>query len=362
MPDKAAYPLAAMLAPFGARRDALQRLDARLAALGSGMSEVVQALAGRLNTLPAAASFQPFAPAMQAAQGSVVQPAMTRPGGTTAAAALASRMRASATKKRTQGAAGSKRVTRLPGFAFPTAALTDAVQKAVAAAQANANGQRHGSVVQAAVRAAAQVADEQAAFAKPLMPVPAELAGALIKQVLKTVKPVAQATGGMLGGLDLGALVPHPGMVFNPNMPNGLQEMLQRMAKAEQTRRPSPAKARRHRQQAATGAAPAGSRGAQDVPLSVILTALVDALTTGPRASRSARGGKPGKPAEQPRPAAPRAPTRLLAPAASSPTDTAATPTPRAAPPGSGDDTNAALDELHRALLDQAWLRGVDLR
>ena len=196
------------------------------------------------------------------------------------------------------------------------------------------------------------------------MPVPAELAGALIRQMLKTVKPVAQATGDMLGGLNLnlGAVVPHPGMLFNPNMPDGLREMLQRMAKAEQTRRPTPAQARRNRQQGATGAAPAGPQGTQGTQLSSILTALVDALTTGPRGSRSAPGGKPGKAAVQPRPAAPRAPMRLLPPAASSPTDTAATPTPRAAPPGSDDDANAALDELHRALLDQAWLRGVDLR
>ena len=352
MPEQAPYPLASMLVPFGARRDALQRLDERFTALGTGISEVVQALAGRLNTLPASVNFQPFATAQSAGLGADIQPVMSTAG----------RTRSSAIKKPAQGAAGSTRVTRLPGFAFPTTALTGAVQKAVEAAKVNRNGQRHGSVVQAAVRAAAQLADEQASFAKQLLPVPAELAGALIRQMLKTVKPVAQATGDMLGGLNPAALVPHPGMLFNPNMPDGLREMLQRMAKAEQTRRPTPAQARRNRQQGATGAAPAGPQGTQGTQLSSILTALVDALTTGPRGSRSAPGGKPGKAAVQPRPAAPRAPMRLLPPAASSPTDTAATPTPRAAPPGSGNDANAALDELHRALLDQAWLRGVDLR
>ncbi len=352
MPEQAPYPLASMLVPFGARRDALQRLDERFTALGSGISEVVQALAGRLNTLPASANFQPFATAQSAGLGADVQPVMSTAGRTST----------SVIKKRAQGAADPTRVTRLAGFAFPTTALTGAVQKAVEAAKVNRNGQRHGSVMQAAVRAAAQVADEQASFAQQLLPVPADLAGALIRQVLKTVKPAAQATGGMLGGLDLGSPVPHPGMLFNPNMPNGLREMLQRMATAEQTRRPTAAQARRNRPPGATGAAPAGPQGTQGTQLSSMLTALVDALTTGPRRSRSAPGGKPGKAAVQPRPAAPRAPMRLLPPAASSPTDTAATPTPRAAPPGSGGDANAALDELHRALLDQAWLRGVDLR
>ena len=352
MPEQAPYPLASMLVPFGARCDALKRLDERFTALGSGMSEVVQALAGRLNALPASVNFQPFATARSAGLGAVVQPVMS----------TASRTCTSVIKKPAQGAAGPTRVKRLPGFGFPTTALTGAVQKAVEAAKVNRSGQRHGSVMQGAVRAAAQLANEQASFAKQLMPVPAELAGALIRQVLKTVKPVAQATGDMLGGLNPAALVPHPGMLFNPNMPDGLREMLQRMAKAEQTRRPTPAQARRNRPPGATGAAPAGPQGTQGTQLSSILTALVDALTTGPRGSRSAPGGKPGKAAVQPRPAAPRAPMRLLPPAASSPTDTAATPAPRAAPPGSGNDANAALDELHRALLDQAWLRGVDLR
>ena len=354
MPEQAPYPLASMLVPFGARRDALERLDERFTALGTGISEVVQALAGRLNALPASVNFQPFATARSAGLGAAVQPVKS----------TASQTCTSVIKKPAQGAAGPTRVKRLPGFGFPTTALTGAVQKAVEAAKVNRSGQRHGSVMQGAVRAAAQLANEQASFAKQLMPVPAELAGALIRQMLKTVKPVAQATGDMLGGLNLnlGAVVPHPGMLFNPNMPDGLREMLQRMAKAEQTRRPTPAQARRNRQQGAAGAAPAGPQGTQGTQLSSILTALVDALTTGPRGSRSAPGGKPGKAAVQPRPAAPRAPMRLLSPAASSPTDTAATPTPRAAPLGSGNDANAALDELHRALLDQAWLRGVDLR
>lgn len=365
MPDKAAYPLASMLVPFGIARDKLAQVDERIGALGAGVGEVVAALAQRMNTLPAAAVFEPFANAQQGGLAGALQGVMRT--GKPKSNALARQARRAAALAAARGThtplAGPLSIARMLGkgaSSVAQAATLEKIMRSIGSSRSrqDAHGRKVGPV-QAAARAAQLAAQEQAALDKFWLPVSGQLAADLVSQLLKTVAPTAQALGRLPGGAGLAAMVAPQGLLGQPGLGQALRDAMAGATDGAAAPRSPRSRAPRRTPQAAASAAGGLVGSAQ---LGGIVEALIDAITQGKPAARNTARSRPRKAAEQHAPAAPRAPTRLLPPAASPAPQAAARDTTHAAPPPGTDDGSAALDELHRALLDQAWLRGVDLR
>lgn len=365
MPDKAAYPLASMLVPFGVARDTLAQADERIGALGSGVGALVDALAQRMNGLPASAVFQPFANAQQLGLAGALQGVAGT--GKPRRKGLAQQARRAVTRSAVQGThspvAWPLSVLRMlnqgPSPMAPTGGLAEIVHSIGGKRPRRNASRRPVGPVQAAARAAQQTAEDQLAIHRFLLPVSGQLAADLVGQLLKTVAPAAGAFGGLPLGRGLGAMATQ-GMLGQPGLGNVVQDAMAGVLGSIAPPQPRP---RAHNPRSTVQAVASTAVDVLDsVHLSGILGAVLDAIAKDKPAARQAAGSQPRRAAKPPTPAAPRAPTRLLPPAAGTAAEAAAGNTPRAAPPSGADDGNAALDELHRALLDQAWLRGVDLR
>lgn len=366
MPDKAAYPLASMLVPFGIARDTLAQVDGRIGALGAGLGEVVDALAQRMNALPASAVFEPFANAQQGGLAGALQ-GVTH-AGKPKRKGLARQARRAVVSAAVQGThtpvAGPLSFIGMLGRGQASAAQSEALQKVMRSigssrSQQDARGRQVGPV-QAAARAAQQAAQDQAAIGQFWLPVSGQLAADLVGQLLKTVAPAAQALGQLPGAGGLAAWAKPQGMLGQVGLGHVVQ---QAMAGALSAGAP-PQRRARSRTPRSTAQVLAGTAVdvLDSVHLSGILSALLDAIAKNKPAARQAARGQARRTTSLPAAAAPRAPTRLLPSAAGASPESATNGRPRPTAPAVTDDGNSALDELHRSLLDQAWLRGVDLR
>ncbi len=312
---------------FAGARDAVQAIGTRLAALGPGVDAQLAALAVRLGTLPAAARFAPFGELGAALAGGSAQ-ASDR-----------------AAKKRN----GGPRV---------------ASAKPASAGKAKAESARPGSrPADFAPELGAALAGGRAAAGGASRP---DLAGPLLAEpVLEAMAALArltrQAPAGPASGTD--SLLAAPAAIA--------QHVAQWMAgQLESAATPS---------LGFDGVPVGGGDGANGLPSQELMARILAGLdnparrgaatpSAKPKPDRARAGTSPFPPENEAvaRAAdagpAPRAPSKLLTPAPSTPaSDTAATDRPDAPPNGPTLDEDA-VDAMTRALVDQAWLRGVDLR
>lgn len=351
MPE-ARKPRPALLAPYAASCEGQQRLQRRFEALEVRCRQNIEALWARLDSLPAAASFEPFAhtsaPAAGAAEAAAQQPprrAAGRRGLASAGAqthALARVGRAAAVATPAAAAAAGSRSHE------PLGALGRAL--AGGAATAAAASVQPGQAVDAAL------GDGTGAWLAAARTAPvvqsAEAVAALVEQLISAVSPRARrapvtdiasavASGG-LGRLIDDALAGAPARPGGGSRSAPSSEAATGAAGADETARVVAAAAKRR-------ANP--------------ILGVADVLT--PWFGAKLAVGGPGQPAlagllRQP---VPRAASRLVQGGAAvvpmARDIESATPAP---------DREAELPEhdvssaLNRALLDQAWLRGVDLR
>ena len=311
--------------PFAAARDGVRAADERLDALGPAADALFEALAKRLGALPASAVFTPFG-----ALGSMAQ-ALAAQSSATAAAA----------PKRADRASGKGAVARRPP-APPLAPLRNPGSFAnLGAAPARGANARSGP------------------------PVP-DIAGSLIVEpALEAMRTLARLTQPSPTKAAPDSLLQAPAAIA--------QQVAQWLAQhIEQAAAPSLVAGG-----ASIGSALAGLLSSQEL-LARSLAGLAPAArrpTRQPRASRSADvAGPPITPQQQAvataaRPAspelAPRAGSKLLTPEPASAQEGDGPPAGRArepADPAAPGADDGPIDAMTRALVDQAWLRGVDLR
>ena len=305
-------------AAWRAARDGAQAIDERLQALGPGAQAVIDALVDRLAALPPSANFAPFAalgdlaaPTTQqvTAQGGRAK----RPGRSGAAAAKPASLASSLAQLPKVAAAAAASLAR--GVGTATEAVTQHILPGPALLQALASG------------ALTPAASTPKPSEGNLLSGPAE-AARRVADWLTDRLDTATAPARALAQVD--AMTVLAGILAAP-----AQFDAQRGA----------------------GAKP-GSRRADRKP--------ADATTTdaGPRAapkpgSNLAAPSNPAPTGNVDAPA-PRAPSKLLPPAIGAALPEAGD---RAEPPAQrANDDEDPIDAMTRALVDQAWLRGVDLR
>ena len=316
---------------FTSARDAVLAIGERLHALGPGAEAQLAALAARLDTLPAAARYAPFGALGEALSGASTQAldgaAKKRSDGPRVAAAKP----AAAGKKATVAANAGSRPTA------PAQAIGVALGGAAPVGPLPAPDLYR-------ILLAEPVRETMAALARLTRPAPVKTAtttDSLLAAPAAVAQHVAQW---MAEQLERAAtLSPGVGATTFGNVAAdmlGSQELIERSLAG--LRKP----ARRGAKRVAAGPG-ADASGATAVPRTA------EPADIGHTAARTAARTSLAEPA-------PRAPSKLLPPAAGMP-DPAA-PNRPAAPlhPDAADDD--AIDAMTRALVDQAWLRGVDLR
>lgn len=345
MPE-ARKPRPALLAPYAASCEGQQRLHRRVEALEARCRQNFEALGARLDRLPAAASFEPFAqtsvPAAGAAEAAAQQPPR-RAAGQRGLASGGAQTHALARAGRTAAAAAAGASTQEPLGALGRALAGGAATVAAASAQP-------GQAVGAALGDGAG-AWPAAATTAPVVQ-SADAVAALVEQLMKAGAPRARRAP----VTDIASAVASRGL--GRLIGNALAGA---PAKPGAGRRSAPSS------EAATGAggadetarvvAAAAKRGANQI------LGVADALTPSLGAKLAAGGLGQAALAGLLRQPVPRAASRLVpGGAAAVPTarDTeSATPAPAGEAESPEQDVSSALN---RTLLDQAWLRGVDLR
>ena len=311
---------------FAGARDSVQAIGDRLAALAPGVDAQLAALAARLGTLPAAARYAPFGGLGEALSGASAQASD------------------GAAKKRSSGSRGAP--------ARPSAAG----KKAAAAANGGPRSTPSAPAIGAALGGATATVPKpepdlaSSLLAEPLLETMAALARLTRAAPARTVTTadsplaapaaIAQHVAQWMAEQLERAATPSLGSGA-PTFGNLAADMLASQELIER----GLAGLRKPPRRGAKRAAPGPGADASG--------ATAAAPRTAESADTAARTGL----AEP----APRAPSKLLPPAAAMPDPAAAADRPVAPPHPDAADADP-VDAMTRALVDQAWLRGVDLR
>ena len=316
--------MASATGAFATARDAVQSIGERLAALGPGVDAQLAALAARLGTLPAAARFAPFGELGAALAGGSAQAsggaAKKRGGGPRAAPAKS----AAAGKTATVAAHAG------PRFNAPAQGIGAALGGATAAGPSPEPDLAATLLAEPVLDAMATLArltrkapvDKSASVDSPLA-WPAAIAQHVAQWMAEQLETAATPSLGF-GSAPLGSVAAD--LLSS-------QELIERSLAGL-------GKPARH-----------GAKTASAVPKRD------DASNTPPpqsatEASASASAGQ----------LAPRAPSKLLPHNATAPSPESPGVDRPLEPNSASDTDDDAIDAMTRALVDQAWLRGVDLR
>ena len=316
---------------FGAARDGVRAIGDRLDALGPGADALFEALAKRLGSLPAAAGYSPFG-----ALGSSMAQAL---GGDTTTTGSAN---ARSTKPRPKAASSAARSPLAPAATKPSSPFLAGSAHLGAALAGGAIGRppqaslARDLIVEPAMQAMAtlaRLAQPAASAKKRSTDSPLALPAALAQHVAQWLADhLEQAATPSLAGV--GAAV--------GGAANGLlsaQELILR------------------------GLAGLGAHARPPTPVGTLPDA---AGASGERSQKSQKARPPvakTAPADLTEPA-PRAGSKLLPRESGSAGDAKPSTAERNAPadPALPEASDDPIDAMTRALVDQAWLRGVDLR
>lgn len=322
-------------APFAASRDAQQALQRRIEAMGEAAAEGLAGLVTRLGTLPGAARFEPFAQVLPAPEGAPIANA--------GEAQPARRARRPATPLRARAPAGRSAPGLPPSATLPAAGLAGlgaAARLAAATLQPLASALPGAAAVQAAL--SDDAAGPTQASAEPLTLPQIVQATILLTELMESVS----------------------GQLADAEAPQTLAELTARGALAGvgavatavvQTGIGALGPGRGGAARPASRPGPTPQRSTPWIAQVLQATDALRQLAPQPEPAANAPGGASKLPA-----LVQRATSRLLAPFPPSTGETLRDEGPAAPPCAPAEDELGAA--LQRALLDQAWLRGVDLR
>ena len=326
---------------FAAGRDLVQGIGQRLDALGSGAQDALEALLRPLAALPAAATFAPFAALGDTAE----QRSQDNPGAGKRAAARSQRSparRSPAAPRQAQSLSLPATLTALPvALAGAGATLARAIGDAAAvAARRTATSPRPFTALGDAIHAPASGHGNALAVPAQAALLVGEWLAAWVEHSGAGQAPVGSIEDALAGRMTapaeaVGAL--------------SVQALI--LAQLETLQRtPEPARGRvavKPSLEAIAGGRPNGLPASTSGFSSGQVPASTSGFSPGQVPATTAGNG-----------AAPRAPSRLLPDATVAP----ATPKSDPAAPADGGLADDPIEGLTRALVDQAWLRGVDLK
>ena len=368
------WPLPAATVALACSGDQLQRAQHRLLALASQCSERIDRLEQAFQQLPAAATFDPFAVVAAAPMASATTAAAPAPR-------AQGRTRSPADARRpapmSAGALGRVGAAGLSALQVPRA-VTDDGGPGIAAALAGAAAGRSGTVAPAAVPGAGQH-HEQADAGAPLLSgwlgTLGNLAGEQVALLMQRHAAPSLAAG--LGGA-VAAAIAGQGAHGQP-----VEAQRRREGAGPFVASPGSAEARRplmHLGQellqglngafAAQGwseaqATPARQAGTVSQVIATAPQLLEQLLAQGLGHALGGAIGMPAQPTPLARQTAPRAASRLVGAQAAAASDPGRPQSPDAPAAAALDDLDAGeavAQQISRLLLDQAWMRGVDLR